>query len=80
MPSLWGSKTRSPDGADEAENPPRTSDEHVTRRAPTERDRLLPAHSHPPHHPHADGYLDPDDPAVSSNPNENQCYDAVDRY
>ncbi|KAF2217613.1 hypothetical protein CERZMDRAFT_104260 [Cercospora zeae-maydis SCOH1-5] len=32
-------------------------------REPTERDRLLPAGNRRP--PHADGYLDPDDPAVS---------------
>lgn len=70
MGSLWGSKNHEEerqvngDGDDSTlrvshdDNRPRSS---RSRREPTERDRLLGAH--PP--PHSDGYLDPDDPAVS---------------
>jgi len=71
MPSLWGSNKQNGDaeqhGQDEqrdfgggdnnSSNRPASS-----MREPTERDRLLPASPRPPH---ADGYLDPDDPAVS---------------
>lgn len=48
-------------------NMARSSDERPrsqrSRREPTERDRLLPNNPRPPH---SDGYLDPDDPAVSA--------------
>lgn len=63
MTSLWGSKKN-------GEQDPETNGEalhdddmprQAERREPTERDRLLPANPRPPH---ADGYLDPDDPAV----------------
>lgn len=67
MVSMWGSnknKTTDDDNTEEIQpsdesssNPPRTN----SRRPPTERTRLL--HDNPP--PRADGYLDPDDPAVS---------------
>ena len=72
MVSLWGSKKS--DDEDEAENGsavPRDSDgdsrpppsrREYERREADERTRLLPAQPRPPH---ADGYLDPDDPAVS---------------
>lgn len=67
MPSLWGSKK---DDNDEQEQNGEGVRRHSTddrpdsrtMREPTERDRLLPANPRPPH---ADGYLDPDDPAVS---------------
>ena len=69
--SLWGTKKNDdqndqdhPEGAENgesAENMPRNSQDS-RRRDPTERDRLLPSRLPPPH---SDGYLDPDDPAVS---------------
>lgn len=40
-----------------------SEDSNSRRREPNERDRLLPDSGRRP--PHADGYLDPDDPAVS---------------
>lgn len=75
MSSLWGSKKKDnaeqhahddeeqadPRDFDEAGSRPRSGNSR-TMREPTERDRLLPANPRPPH---ADGYLDPDDPAVS---------------
>lgn len=72
--SLWGSKRddeeehnqvngeageNSTMRASHDEPRPRSS---RSRREPNERDRLLGAHQPP----HSDGYLDPDDPAVSS--------------
>lgn len=75
MSSLWGSKN-----TDEHEAQTQTSNAGTqaqssnqtlrvvsedTMREPTERDRLLPADHR--RAPHADGYLDPDDPAVSHN-------------
>ncbi|KAF2763716.1 hypothetical protein EJ03DRAFT_322462 [Teratosphaeria nubilosa] len=62
MTSLWGSKKKDNGQADEDEGALRRSGE--SRRAPSERAPLLPP-SHRPRPPHADGYLDPDDPAVS---------------
>ena len=70
--SLWGSKKTTDendqDHAEGAENGEAGGDmsrssQDSRRREPTERDRLLPSQHRPP--PHADGYLDPDDPAVS---------------
>ncbi|EME44344.1 hypothetical protein DOTSEDRAFT_71996 [Dothistroma septosporum NZE10] len=73
MTSLWGSKKKdNGDQHDDEEQAdqrdfdqgsarPRSGNSR-TMREPTERDRLLPANPRPPH---ADGYLDPDDPAVS---------------
>ncbi|GAB7364142.1 hypothetical protein MBLNU230_g4693t1 [Neophaeotheca triangularis] len=49
----------SEDGTDGRQPPSRREYE---RREATERDRLLPSNPRPPH---SDGYLDPDDPAVS---------------
>lgn len=68
MSSLWGSKKKDDDAEHEDEQQnggesgsmARRSGE--SRREPTERDRLLPSNPRPPHN---DGYLDPDDPAVS---------------
>lgn len=68
--SLWGSKKKKDDQEDheegaengEAGDMSRRSAES-NRREPHERDRLLP--SNPRNPPHSDGYLDPDDPAVS---------------
>ncbi|PPJ50819.1 hypothetical protein CBER1_06503 [Cercospora berteroae] len=67
--SLWGTKQKTDDEQPE-QNGESTSRPHSRRdfddsrmREPTERDRLLPADNRRP--PHADGYLDPDDPAVS---------------
>lgn len=67
--SLWGTKQKKDDDPAE-QNGESTSRPHSRRdfddsrmREPTERDRLLPADNRRP--PHADGYLDPDDPAVS---------------
>lgn len=67
--SLWGTKQKKDDDQPE-QNGESTSRPHSRRdfddsrmREPTERDRLLPADNRRP--PHADGYLDPDDPAVS---------------
>ncbi|OBW67017.1 MAG: putative HEAT repeat protein [Aureobasidium pullulans] len=75
MVSLWGSKNDD-EQADDGSITPRGSTED-SRRPPSrrsyerrereadERTRLLPAQPRPPH---SDGYLDPDDPAVSRNP------------
>ncbi|SMY24539.1 unnamed protein product [Zymoseptoria tritici ST99CH_1A5] len=73
MSTLWGSK-KSDTGTNPEESHPtgdssnnpdvlvvRNSDDSM-RPEPTERDRLLPDTRH---RPHGDGYLDPDDPAVS---------------
>lgn len=66
MPSLWGSKKQNGDAAENTEGEQRDFGDNrptsSSMREPTERDRLLPANPRPPH---ADGYLDPDDPAVS---------------
>lgn len=74
MVSLWGTKKDNDDqeepqvnggeSADNSSNMARTSEEGRprSRRAPNERDPLLPSHGPP----HSDGYLDPDDPAVCS--------------
>lgn len=72
MVSLWGSKKDDDPQAQQngheevdstlngtSENMPRDSSEQQA----DERTRLLPQQRLPP--PHADGYLDPDDPAVS---------------
>ncbi|GAB7354045.1 hypothetical protein MBLNU459_g4626t1 [Dothideomycetes sp. NU459] len=73
MVSLWGSK-KDDDDENEADNgspTPRDSDggsrpppsrREYERREADERTRLLPSQ---PRAPHSDGYLDPDDPAVS---------------
>jgi len=73
--SLWGTKKK--DDNDNGDQPPQDGQvdheneqegmpvqraDGTRRREPNERDRLLPAQPRPPH---ADGYLDPDDPAVS---------------
>lgn len=62
MPSLWGSKTKD-NGEETGEGRPESRPDSRSMREPTERDRLLPDNHRRP--PHADGYLDPDDPAVS---------------
>lgn len=69
MPSLWGSKKNGGGDDDEQQHGDEVQRHSTdsrpssrTMREPTERDRLLPANPRPPH---ADGYLDPDDPAVS---------------
>lgn len=83
MVSLWGSnnkddnhKNQDPDNhSGEDDNMARSSEDGTDGRQPpsrreyerreaTERDRLLPSNPRPPH---SDGYLDPDDPAVSFN-------------
>ncbi|KAM3420132.1 hypothetical protein BST61_g3433 [Cercospora zeina] len=64
--SLWGTKQKKDDDQPEHNgegNSRRDFDDSSRMREPTERDRLLPADHRRP--PHADGYLDPDDPAVS---------------
>lgn len=67
MVSLWGSKKdkngQSPDNGNDSpsDDRPRSSQDH---QEPDERTRLLPRQP-PPHQPRHDGYLDPDDPAVS---------------
>ncbi|KAI4766646.1 hypothetical protein E4T51_00399 [Aureobasidium sp. EXF-12344] len=73
MVSLWGSKNNDDEQLDDGSTTPRGSTED-TRRPPSrrsyerrereadERTRLLPPQPRPPH---SDGYLDPDDPAVS---------------
>lgn len=73
MSSLWGSK-KTDDGQEQeaivsSSGSHSNNHSHTTGRAsednmrePTERDRLLPADHR--RAPHADGYLDPDDPAV----------------
>ncbi|KAL1637079.1 hypothetical protein SLS56_000735 [Neofusicoccum ribis] len=65
MGALWGS-SKSDDANGDESAPPRRSDDGPHRRShderePDERTRLL---HHPPP-PNSDGYLDPDDPAVS---------------
>ena len=74
--SLWGtSKKKDFDDSEQQEeqqqqnggersrpHSSRRSEEHGSMREPTERDALLRDSRRPPH---ADGYLDPDDPAVS---------------
>lgn len=78
MSSLWGSKKIDNANGDQHDDEeqgeqrdfdagssrPRSRTSRTSRnmREPTERDRLLPANPRPPH---SDGYLDPDDPAVS---------------
>lgn len=74
MVSLWGSKKDDDDNEQHngnGEDMPRDSDDNARappsrreyeRREARETDRLLPSNPRPPH---ADGYLDPDDPAVS---------------
>ena len=52
-------KNNSSEHNDEHEDMARDSEDDSRRREPSERDRLLP--------PRSDGYLDPDDPAVSYN-------------
>jgi len=60
MVSLWGSKKTDHQDGDEPEH---GADEHDRdAQEPTETTRLIPR----PPPPHADGYLDPDDPAVST--------------
>ena len=69
--SLWGTKNQPNENEQDGEEneprdmTPRGSTERS--REPTERDRLLPSNpaNHPRGPPHNDGYLDPDDPAVS---------------
>ncbi|KAK6439323.1 hypothetical protein LTR95_004468 [Oleoguttula sp. CCFEE 5521] len=77
MTTLWGSKKKDDDDIDdvlhvnggegsdnmarESEDGPRPRSARASRE-PNERDRLLPRNPRPPH---GDGYLDPDDPAVS---------------
>jgi len=71
MVSLWGSNKNDGEQDEEGVTTPRDSDgasrpppsrREYERREADERTRLLPAQPRPPH---ADGYLDPDDPAVS---------------
>ena len=72
MSTLWGNKKKDDDQDEQVHNhqdagdsPHRNSGdagERSSMREPTERDRLLPSNPRPPH---SDGYLDPDDPAVS---------------
>ena len=59
MVSLWGSKNgeERPDGEETNGEHSRQESRHSTGRDPDERTRLLP--------PRNDGFLDPDDPAVS---------------
>lgn len=69
MTTLWGNKTDNKDSDDqpngEGASMARNSEEG--RREPTERDRLL-GDSQGRQGARADGYLDPDDPAVSPAP------------
>ncbi|WPH02669.1 Hypothetical protein R9X50_00553500 [Acrodontium crateriforme] len=69
--SIWGSKKKGNDeeghGSAREFGEQHTHDsldggDRSSQREPTERDRLLPLNPRPPH---SDGYLDPDDPAVS---------------
>lgn len=74
--SLWGSQQKQNGHTDDtaAADDTQPPTEHMARRSgdsgrrePTERDRLLPAtndNGNIARPPHADGYLDPDDPAV----------------
>jgi hypothetical protein len=78
MVSLWGSKKG--EGEDEqngdqssTQRPatPRRSEERPSQEyEPDERTRLLPQQRRPPPH---DGYLDPDDPAVSPKDTVKSC-------
>lgn len=67
--SLWGTKKKDDDDNLPAERSHPASgrdfdeDDGRMREEATERDRLLPSDHRRP--PHSDGYLDPDDPAVS---------------
>ncbi|KAK3110539.1 hypothetical protein LTR53_015055 [Teratosphaeriaceae sp. CCFEE 6253] len=68
MTTLWGSKKNDDEQENEGVNG--QSDDMAASqsrgsrsRDPTERDRLLPSNPRPP--PNRDGYLDPDDPAVT---------------
>lgn len=70
MPSLWGSK-KNGNGGEHNESEDNMRD-HMARTSqdgePTERDRLLPDNRRSGssrRRPHSEGYLDPDDPAVS---------------
>lgn len=67
MSGLFNGKKNddSPEQNGEASDMPRDSEES-RRREPTERDRLLP--------PRSDGYLDPDDPAVSDQHHSNATW------
>lgn len=65
MVSLWGTNKNGDEQAQEthiehSNDMPRASEDEA--REPTERDRLLPREQGRSRH---DGYLDPDDPAVS---------------
>jgi hypothetical protein len=60
MVSLWGSKKADDENEAVTAAPPHDDYE---REDPDERTRLLPPR---PAAPHSDGYLDPDDPAVST--------------
>ena len=70
--SLWGTAKKPDDNEQEGEGVVGQDDDMPSSRTqpsrirePDERDRLLPAQPRPLHR---DGYLDPDDPAVSSSP------------
>jgi hypothetical protein len=64
MVSLWGSKNDGEDHAEDGEETPTNGEDsrhpprHSGGREPDERTRLLP--------PRNEGFLDPDDPAVSA--------------
>ena len=62
MVSLWGNNKDNGDQNDDDEGMARGSQDS-SRREATERDRLLPDNNR--RSPRGDGYLDPDDPAVS---------------
>ena len=62
MVSLFGKKDDSEQNGENGDMA-RNSQDSSSRREPNERDRLLPESHRPP--PRHDGYLDPDDPAVS---------------
>jgi len=64
MSTLWGSKKKDGQSGVEEHGQAGSQSQHSDTRGreATERDRLLPAQPRPPH---SDGYLDPDDPAVS---------------
>lgn len=67
--SLWGTKKKNDDEQEnddvngQADDMPPQQTRGSRSREPNERDRLLPSNARPP--PNRDGYLDPDDPAVS---------------
>lgn len=75
MVSLWGSSKQGDanEAVDQDHGDPRLSEEaprsrssrEYTTREPDERTRLIPVQQRPLHN---DGYLDPDDPAVSPQP------------